>query len=158
MVPAYWATGILIAGAPMTLPIIFIPIFVLHSRVILVIGIGLCGICPMPMFLLMNVGDIPGFAIPILNTVIDMLNNFSKMTMDLAKKSIKEMIKQLIQKEDDNINKLNDEIKELCIAIDNLKAGVGEDMETLRSLKKKNGEETTSKAKKNKNKERKEKS
>ena len=156
MLPMYWPTGILIAGAPLPLPIIFIPIIVISGRVILVIGIGLCGICPMPMFLLMNVSDIPGFFIPILNTVVDMLKDLSAMTMKLADKSAKTMIAQLIKKEDDNINKLNDEISEIQRNIENLRNGVGEDAEALRSLRKKNGEDTTSKGKKNKKKNRKE--
>lgn len=156
MLPMYWPTGILILGAPMPLPIIFIPIIVISGRVILVIGIGLCGICPMPMFLLMNVSDIPGFFIPILNTVVDMLKDLSAMTMKLADKSAKTMIAQLIKKEDDNINKLNEEISEIQRNIENLRNGVGEDAEALRSLRKKNGEDTTSKGKKNKKKNRKE--
>lgn len=152
MLPMYWPTGLIIAGAPLPLPIIFIPIIVISGRVILVIGIGLCGICPMPMFLLMNVSDIPGFFIPILNTVVDMLKDLSAMTMKLADKSAKKMIIELIKKEDDNINRLNAEIKDINQNIENLRNGVGEDAETLRSLRKKNGEDTTSKAKKNKNK------
>ena len=124
--------------------------------IILVIGIGLCGICPMPMFILMNVSDIPGFFIPILNIVVDMLKDLSAMTMKLADKSAKTMIVQLIKKEDDNINKLNEEISEIQLNIENLRNGVGEDAETLRSLRKKNGEDTTSKGKKNKKKNRKE--
>ena len=157
MLPMYWPTGLLIAGAPLPLPIIFIPIVVISSRVILVIGIGLCGICPMPMFLLMNVSDIPGFFIPILNTVVDMLKDLSAMTMKLADKSAKQMIIELIKKEDDNINKLNAEIKEIHQNIENLRNGVGEDAETLRSLRKKNNEDTTSKGKKKKKKNKKEK-
>lgn len=156
MLPMYWATGILIAGAPLMLPIIFIPILVLTSRVILVLGIGLCGIVPMPMFLLMNVSDIPGFAIPILNTVVDMMKGLSAMTMNLGKKSVREMIKLAIKKEDDNINNINEEIKQLNQEITNLKNGIGTDKDTLRALRKKNGEDTTSKGKKNKDKNRKE--
>jgi hypothetical protein len=157
MLPMYWATGILITGAPLLLPIIFIPILVMSSRVILVLGIGLCGIIPMPMILLMNVSDIPGFTIPILNTVVDMLKGVSAMVMSLGQKSAKEMIKAAIKKEDDNINKIKDEIKQLNQEITNLKNGVGTDMETLRALRKKNGEDTTSKGRKNKDSNRKKK-
>lgn len=152
MLPMYWSTGLLIAGAPMKLPIIFIPIIVFSSRVILVLGIGLCGICPMPMIILMNVSDIPGFAIPILNVVVDTLKGVSAMVMNLGKKSVKELIKVAIQKEDDNINKINEEIKSIETNITNLKNGVGTDMETLRSLRKANKEDTTTKGKTNKQK------
>lgn len=155
MLPMYWSTGLLIAGAPLLLPIIFIPIIVLSSRVILVIGIGLCGICPMPMFLLMNVSDIPGFAIPILNVVVDMMKSLSSKVMALGKKSTKEMIKLAIQQEDDNINKLNAEIKEIDTKIINLKSGVQEDKKVLKALKQKNNEDTTTKGKRNKHKNRK---
>ena len=72
------------------------------------------------------------------------------MTMKLADKSAKQMIIELIKKEDDNINKLNAEIKEIHQNIENLRNGVGEDAETLRSLRKKNNEDTTSKGKKKK--------
>ena len=152
MLPMYWPTGMLVAGAPLKLPIIFIPIIVLCSRVILVIGIGLCGIVPMPMFLLMNVSDIPGFAIPILNTMVDMMKGLSSMIMSLGQKSVKEMIKIAIKKEDDKINQINDEIKKINQEITNLKNGVATDKDTLRSLRKRNGEDTTTKGKKNKNK------
>lgn len=148
MLPMYWSTGMLIAGAPLMLPIIFIPIFVLSSRVILVLGIGLCGIVPMPMFLLMNVSDIPGFAIPILNTIVDTMKGLSAMIMNLGQKSVKEMIKLAIKQEDNNINELNNEIKKLNQEITNLKNGIGLDKDTLRALRKKNGEDTTSKGKK----------
>jgi prefoldin subunit 5 len=110
----------------------------------------------MPMFLLMNVSDIPGFAIPILNTVVDMMKGLSAMTMNLGKKSVREMIKLAIKKEDDNINNINEEIKQLNQEITNLKNGIGTDKDTLRALRKKNGEDTTSKGKKNKDKNRKE--
>lgn len=152
MLPMYWPTGMLVAGAPLKLPIIFIPIIVLCSRVILVIGIGLCGIVPMPMFLLMNVSDIPGFAIPILNTMVDMMKGLSSMIMSLGQKSVKEMIKIAIKKEDDKINQINDEIKKINQEITNLKNGVATDKDTLRSLRKRNDEDTTTKGKKNKNK------
>lgn len=152
MLPMYWATGFVALGAPVLLPIIFIPIIVLTSRVILVVGIGLCGICPMPMLLLMNVGDIPGFAIPILNIVVDTLKDTSKMMMNLAKNTTKEMIKGLIKKEDDNINQLSNDIKMLEQEITNFKNGIKEDKETFRALRKSNGENTTSKGKRKKNK------
>ena len=155
MVPIYWSTGFLIMGAPLLLPIIFIPIIVLTSRVILVIGIGLCGICPMPMFLLMNVSDIPGFVIPILNILVDMLKDVSGMVVNMGKDGVKQVIKGLIKQEDNKIDNINAEMKQIEMDIKNLKDGVGEDKNTLRSLRKKNGEDTTSKGKKPKDKNRK---
>ena len=76
--------------------------------------------------------------------------------MNLGKKSVREMIKLAIKKEDDNINNINEEIKQLNQEITNLKNGIGTDKDTLRALRKKNGEDTTSKGKKNKDKNRKE--
>jgi uncharacterized phage infection (PIP) family protein YhgE len=104
----------------------------------------------------MNVGDIPGFAIPILNMIVDMMKGLSGMVMNLGKKSLRELIKVAIKKEDDNINTINEEIKQLRQEITNLKNGVSTDKDTLRALRKKNGEDTTSKGKKNKDKNRKE--
>lgn len=152
MLPMYWSTGLIAMGAPVKLPIIFIPIIVLTSRVIVVIGIGLCGICPMPMLLLMNVSDIPGFAIPALNMAVDTLKDMSSIIMNLGKTSAKEIIKGLIAQEDDNINRLNEEMRLMEQEIHNFKNGIKEDSDVMRSLMKMNGEDTTSKRKRKKNK------
>lgn len=148
MLPMYWATGLFSLGAPVSLPIIFIPSTVISGRVTVVIGVALCGLCPSPMFIFMNIGDIPGFIIPTLNIVVDTLKDTSSMLMNIGKSSVKETIKGLINQEDNNINNLNNEIKIAYQEILNLECGIKEDKETLKSLRKKNNENTTSKNKK----------
>jgi hypothetical protein len=138
MLPMYWATGIIIAGAPIRLPIIFIPIIVISHRVLMVIGIGLCGICPLPMVLYMNVGDIPGFTIPVINILVDKLKKLPPMLVDAGNTLIKTTVKGLIQTADSQINSLNSRISDLNKKILNLDAGVKVDRETERNIKKRN--------------------
>lgn len=148
MLPMYWPTGFIAAGAPVKLPIIFIPFIVISSRVITVIGLGLCGICPMPMILFMNVGDLPGSAIPIMNIAVDMLKKLAEMAIELGVDGIKSIIVGLIKAMDLKINDINDKIYQIDLDIQNLKSGVDTDKESLRALKQSIGKNSTTAAKK----------
>lgn len=137
MLPMYWPTGIIISGVPIPMPIIYIPFNVINGRVTVVIGLGICGICPLPMILFANLGDIPGSLIPSINISIDILKGLVSKIPSLSVKPIKATIKEMIIKQDDKINELNKRKKEIQNNIKNLQVGVKTDKETLRNLKKK---------------------
>lgn len=144
MLPMYWSTGLVVAGSPVKLPIIFIPIIALSKRVITVIGIGLCGVCPLPMVLFMNVGDVPGYTIPALNLLVDKLRKLPPKLADTGNEIIKVTLKSLIKSADNEINEINSQISELDKKIRNINAGVNVDRETERNIKKRNGINPTS--------------
>ena len=137
MLPMYWPTGIIISGVPIPMPIIYIPFNVINGRVTVVIGLGICGICPLPMILFANLSDIPGSLIPSINISIDILKGLVSKIPSLSVKQIKPAIKEMIIKQDDKINELNKRKKEIQNNIKNLQVGVKTDKETLRNLKKK---------------------
>ena len=144
MLPMYWSTGLVILGAPIRLPIIFIPIVVISKRVITVIGLGICGICPLPMVILMNIGDVPGCTIPFMNIIVDKLKALPPKLANLGNEAIKSIVKGLIKQSDNKINDINARITELNRKIQNLDVGVETNKETLRALKKKNKINSTS--------------
>ena len=148
MLPMYWPTGLVIAGVPIPLPIIYIPFVVIKGRVTVVIGLGICGICPLPMLLFVNFGDIPGSLIPALNIAVDTIKAMVSMIPSISVKPIKETIKQMIEAQDKKINDLKEKKSEIKMNIQNLQAGVQTDKETLRNLKKKRKDNPTTNTKK----------
>jgi hypothetical protein len=148
MLPMYWPTGLVITGVPIPLPIIYIPFVVIKGRVTVVIGLGICGICPLPMLLFVNFGDIPGSLIPALNIAVDTIKAMVSMIPSISVKPIKETIKQMIEAQDKKINDLKKKKSEIKMNIQNLQAGVQTDKETLRNLKKKRKDNPTTNTKK----------
>jgi len=142
--PSYWATGIVIDGAPIPMPIIYIPYTVLYGRVTVVIGVGICGICTLPMLLFVNLGNIPGSLMPALNMLIDMMKMLCKLIMSKADQSSKLSANMLITMQDQIINQLKLEKSNLENQIYILKSGVETDKETLRNLRKKLKKDPTS--------------
>lgn len=148
MLPMYWSTGVLSPTGPIPLPIIFVPIVVIPGRVITVIGLGICGICPLPMIYFVNVGDMPACIIPPINLAVDMLKKVSGLVISAGMIPIKETVLGLIKANDEAINKINEQIEQIDKDCYNLSVGVKNDMETMRALrKKKNLDPTTNKRK-----------
>jgi hypothetical protein len=148
MLPMYWPTGLVIAGVPIPMPIIYIPFVVIKGRVTVVIGLGICGICPLPMLLFVNFGDTPGSLIPSINIAIDTLKGLVSMIPSLSVQPIKETIKGMIAAQDNKINELKEKKNEIKRNIQNLQVGVKTDKETLRNLKKKRKDNHTTNTKK----------
>ena len=145
MLPMYWPTGLVIAGVPIPLPIIYIPFVVIKGRVI---GLGICGICPLPMMLFVNFGDIPGSLMPALNIAVDTIKSMVSKIPSISVKPIKKTIKHMIETQDKKINDLKEKKSEIKRNIQNLQAGVQTDKETLRNLKKKRKDNPTTNTKK----------
>lgn len=149
MLPMYWGTGLIVFGIPVPLPIIFIPMKVISGRITIVIGLGICGICPTPMIYFINLGDLPGSLIPSLNGVVDVLRKSSGTIMESGNESIQLIIKKLLKENDNKINNIIDEIAEIDRTITNLSNGIKEDRETLRLLQKRTNRNSTTNKKKN---------
>ena len=148
MLPMYWSTGMIISGKTVRLPIVYIPFAVIKGRVTVVIGLGVCGICPLPMILFANLGDIPGSLIPTLNIAVDTIKNMVSMIPSLSVKPIKSSISRMIEDEDKKITELMRKKDEIKMNIQNLQFGVETDKETLRNLKRKRNDNPTTNTKK----------
>jgi hypothetical protein len=149
MLPMYWPTGLVITGVPIPMPIIYIPFVVINGRVTVVIGLGICGICPLPMLLFVNLGDMPGSLIPAINIAVDTLQALAAMIPSLSIKPIKATIRSMIEAQDKKINDYRQQKDDLKITINNLKSAVKTDKETLRNLRKRRKEDPTTNTKQN---------
>lgn len=151
ILPIYWSTGLIVSGVPIRLPIIYLPIIVIPSRVTIVIGLGICGICPLPMILFVNYGSIDGSLIPVINILIDSLKKIPPLTMKLGELPIKTIIKGLIEAQNTKINTLEQEKRKIDMQIQNLNTGVDTDKHLLSELKQLRGDNPTTNTKKKAN-------
>lgn len=88
--PIYWATGLITPTGPVLLPVILVPMVVIPGRIIIVIGMGICGISVLPMILFANIGCLPGSIVIPVNMLIDALR---KQLKAFASKSINTTLK-----------------------------------------------------------------
>lgn len=151
MMPMYWGTGVVISGAPVLLPIIFIPIYPMPGRVTVLFGIGLCGMCPLPMIYFVNMSDTPGFMIPLINILVDMLKQIPPKIMNMSNDIIKESLNATIKGNNEKIDTLKDSINEIDKEIKELGDGINDDIEALKEMKKARKDDTTSHESKNQN-------
>lgn len=111
--PIYWGTGLVIAGAPVSLPIILIPIYVLNGSCICVFGLGICGIAIWPMILFSNLStNMMSYLIPV-NMVIDMIKTTLSTTKEKSKMSIKPLFTAPIATLDKQIKDTEQQIKDI---------------------------------------------
>lgn len=122
--PMYWATGFLIppAMAPLLLPVIYIPFVVIKGRVTIVIGMGLCGIMPGPMVLLVNLGALNGSIIPPINLIVDMIMGLCTKLTNLEDKAITAALAPIIKSIDKEINELETSRDDVDFQISEIKA------------------------------------
>lgn len=114
IMPQYWGTGIIIAGVPMMMPIILIPIYVWGKNTIHVLGLGICGIAIYPMLLISNMtGDMYSYLPPV-NMVLDM----AKEIVDNLKKQTTPQLKMISESQ---INMYDELIKKTERDIENVK-------------------------------------
>lgn len=123
--PMYWATGFLIPPAmtPLLLPVIYIPFCVIKGRVTIVMGLGLCGIMPLPMILFVNLGALNGSLIPPINMLVDCIMNLCMTLTNMEDKAITSALVPAIRS-------LDKEIIELESSRDNIEYQINE----IRSL------------------------
>ena len=123
--PMYWATGFLIPPTmtPLLLPVIYIPFCVIKGRVTIVMGIGLCGIMPLPMILFVNLGALNGSLVPPINMLVDCIMNLCMTLTNMEDKAITSALAPVIRS-------LDKEIIELESSRDNIEYQINE----IRSL------------------------
>lgn len=149
MLPIYWGTGIIIAGAPVILPIIMLPIFVLPGRVTVVFGIGLCGVCPMPLILFANLGNSKASILIPLNILGDTLKKTIQQAMiRLKDTTMKAAFAPVILSLEAQINKYNNDLEKLESEIHNINSNIQENKKALRNIRKRRKEDPTSMGKK----------
>lgn len=111
--PMYWGTGILIAGAPLMLPIILVPIYVLNGSCVCVFGLGICGIAIWPMMLYSNLStNVMTYLAPV-NIIVDLIKNTLQMTKEKSKMSIKPLLKGYIAPIDKEIKETEKQINDM---------------------------------------------
>lgn len=122
MIPLYWATGLNI-GAPIMLPIIYLPIIpICIGPLVIVIGIGLCGICPLPMILFVNTGtDKASILIPI-NLAVEEIKKLVQKIPAMQKPAIQGIVNPLINSLDNEINSAIQDIEKINYQIDEVKS------------------------------------
>ena len=106
--PMYWATGFLTPPAmtPVLLPVIYIPFCVIKGRVTIVMGLGLCGIMPLPMILFVNLGALNGSLIPPINMLVDYIMNLCMTLTNMEDKAITSALAPVISSLDKEIIEL----------------------------------------------------
>lgn len=112
MLPMYWPCGLLIAGAPLPLPVIYIPIVFIPGSVSMLIGLGICGLAIWPMIVLLNFSvDTNTILVPInamLDKIREMLLSTEKLQKNALHKSIEKKIEDLRKDGQDYDNDLRD--------------------------------------------------
>lgn len=118
----YLSTGLILMGAPIPLPIIYIPIVVINTKgLIMVIGLGICGIAIYPMTLFVNTSSEYATIIIATMMVLDALKQSFEEELNDKNESIVVIANQLI-KELENENKdLESQIIEINNQIDDIK-------------------------------------
>ena len=118
--PIYWSCGLIAAGAPVPMPIIYIPIYYLDSKVSILFGLGICGISIYPMIVFMNFStELASLIIPI-NMITDQLYKSLDDIKENAMNKLQEIpytqMKELKESKkgiDDKIRKINMEISKI---------------------------------------------
>lgn len=111
--PIYWATGLLLLGIPIPMPIILIPMTYINGPVSTVIGLGMCGIAIAPMMLVVNMSDECGAALFAINMIIDMAKQMLIDLKNIQYKSVAIMCEGLIKTINEKIKNTEDEIKNI---------------------------------------------
>ena len=144
IMPIYWSTGLVIAGAPVPLPIDYIPFCVIPGRVITVIGIGLCGIMPSPMIIFVNTSALPGCILIPLNILVDTVIAQLNSLRDSQYTIVETSLQPLIEGFDAEINQCDRELEDLEYQISQVKL-IDTDFKTNKALKKYLGKDTAKK-------------
>lgn len=115
----YWGCGIIINGAPIQFPVIYIPIYYLDDRVGILFGIGICGLAIYPMIVPINfTEDVASILFP-LNAIIGMMTTILSSMKNLATEGYKESLKKLIDKKQEQLKENND-IERLQIKLNDM--------------------------------------
>ncbi len=143
MLPIYWGTGMIVAGAPVILPIIMLPIFVLSGRVTVVFGMGICGMFPMPLILFVNMSNTKASVLIPLNILVDTLKKTLKQVINSQQKVISLAYQPSIAALDAEITKIKSDLDNLDDKIHNISSYIKENNNIIRNIKKRKKEDYT---------------
>lgn len=124
MLPMYWSTGFVASGAPIQLPVIYVPLYYIGGSVSILLGLGICGIYIYPMILFVNYTIDTRSIIAPINTIIDCVNYMLNDMVTMGKNSIKELAKQ--KYDSISLQDYDKQIEELDIKILDLKEAIGD--------------------------------
>ena len=145
MLPMYWGTGIIIPSK-IPIPIIYIPIIPIKvGSMVIVIGIGLCGMFPWPMILFVNPGAVKASIIIPITLAVDYITKMVQQIPGLQKPAIETVLSPLIKAVDSEINECIQQDEEIKYQQEQIKNATT-DYEISRRMDTMIGLDTTSKA------------
>lgn len=110
MLPFYWPCGLIIAGAPIPLPVIYVPIYFLSGSLSMLFGLGICGLAFWPMIVCINFSVDTKCVIQPINFILDAIKQQGDIIMNL---SLNQMHESMQLKLDDLKKKNEDFDKEI---------------------------------------------
>lgn len=84
MLPFYWPCGLIIAGAPVPLPVIYVPIYFLSGGFSMLFGLGICGIAIWPMIVCINFTVNTKCIIQPVNFILDAIKQQGDIIMNIS--------------------------------------------------------------------------
>lgn len=144
LIPIYWATGLNV-GSPIPLPIIYLPLVPIKvSSMVIVIGIGICGVALWPMILFVNMGPLNGTVIIPIDLAIDYIQQLVEKIKAQQSPTIKGIVNPLVKLLDNEINQCIEEEQRIDFQISELQ-GVSVDYRTKFNIDSIFNRDTTSK-------------
>lgn len=115
-----------IAGVPILLPIIYLPIYYLSGSVGVLFGLGICGIAIWPMILFINNTAMNGSILIPINIVIDLVKSKLNDLSNSSIGSLKLLTQPFIDQCDDEITLLETELQNTDNTITKYKLKISE--------------------------------
>lgn len=118
----YLSTGLIIAGTPVLLPIVYVPITVIKLKaMIIVIGLGICGIAIYPMTLYVNTSAEYATIVVATMMALDAIKQSFENDLNNENNSITLIANNLIKQLNNDNDNIDLQIKEINKQIDELK-------------------------------------
>jgi len=124
LVPLYWSTGLIIMGAPLLLPIIYVPIYFLSGSVSVLFGLGICGIAIWPMILNINNTAFNSTTLIPITLAIDFIKKKLNDMKGMGVKSLTVSAKPLIKLCDSEIYEIENQLDTVGLQIGLIKNGI----------------------------------
>lgn len=121
ILPFYWPCGLNVAGSPIPLPVIYIPIYCLKGDVTMLFGLGICGMFIYPMILFVNFNmEVRSILVPI-NMVVTVVRELVQKLLSLCKGNLKSLAYHKMQELSDKTKNQEEELRRIDIEILNAK-------------------------------------
>lgn len=121
ILPMYWGCGFILLGAPVPLPVIYIPIYFLKGSFSMLFGLGICGIAIWPMIVCFNFTTDTKCIIQPVNMIIDKIRQASNLILTKGMDGLNKSIKGQLDKINDRGENYDEEIRQIEIDILNKK-------------------------------------